>query len=62
MTPRDEGYQAAKDGQYMSACPYIYSKMDISMARYIMEHWDEKRAEWIKGWRAYHEEHHSTTL
>lgn len=62
MNPHDEGYQAAKNGQYMSACPYIYSKMNIPMYRYILEKWDDKREQWNKGWRAYHEEHNSTTL
>lgn len=62
MTPRDEGYQAAKDGQLMSACPYIYSKMDIPMSRYILGNWDGARDEWTRGWRAYHYEHHSTTV
>lgn len=62
MIPKDEGYQAAKDGHLMFACPYIYSKMDIPMYRYILDRYDEKRHQWNKGWRAYHQEHNSTTI
>lgn len=62
MTPKEEGYQAAKDDKFMTACPYNYSQMDMPMYRYIQEQWDAKRDQWGRGWRAYHDEHSSTML
>jgi ribosome modulation factor len=42
----DDGYQAASEGKPQSDCPIIRSELVI---------------EWVKGWKAWHEENAETT-